>query len=630
MTGWGVMKKVFVLMMILLITGPIPLFAAQYVLKESTGVTYPAEANLGVDTQLGDDGFLPDSGAGISLGFSFPFYCKTYTKVYIDVNGFITLGSTPNGTTWDDTANDYFPLRNNDLSNPEFYGIPMIAPFWADMITEHATTQTVLDYETASGTSQRNGQVWYRIDSSSHPYRLIVTWNDIFHFKDAIYGDDNTTGDNVQLILYEDGRIQFNYGAMGWTGVNANNAGREATIGIYSGETTSSSACEQLATPYLEYYPHDTTITSGTQLLYLIDTDHDNIPDDGDADGIAGDNTCANLTDYPGNFYNDPWINTINCDDNCPDLMNPYQDDTDLDGTGDLCDSDDDNDGILDPSDNCPLTANVGQTNSDGDSYGDACDNCPNITNEDQLDTDGDGQGDVCDPDADGDGILNGSDNCPLVANTDQADYDGDGTGDLCDTDADGDGLLNTEETLTNWLDPDTDHDHYTDYEEFWHNGQAGYQYFTDTNPVIADTDYDGLLDGDEVHIFGTDPLKGDTDLNGVSDGQEDFDSDGLVNADEMTAGTDPYNPDTDGDGLLDGVDPLPLDVNYPDGDLDGSGTVDVADALLAMRIASGLVSPTTFQLQHGDVTPMGAPDGTIDISDALMVMRKAAGLVAF
>lgn len=594
--------------------------AAQYVLKESTAA-YPAEPAFGTDTMLEDDGFLPASGQGLNLGFTFPFYCNTYTKIYINANGFITLGSKPNGSGWDDTGSDFFPLRNNETSNPEFYGIPMIAPFWSDMSNQYSNT----------GTTEKNGKVWYRIDSTSSPKRLIVTWDDVFHYYDAAWGDHNTTGNNVQLILYEDGRIQFNYGAMGWTGINAPYR-REAGVGIYSGETTSGSACEQLSTPYYEYYPADTTV-AGKRLLYLIDTDHDNIPDDGDASGAAGDNPCYNLPDYPGAPYNDPVIDTINCDDSCPNVINPYQDDNDLDGMGDLCDTDDDNDGVPDTSDNCPFVSNSSQTNSDGDSYGDACDNCPTTDNEDQLDTDGDTLGDVCDPDADNDGILDGVDNCPLIANTNQDDYDGDGIGDLCDADADNDGLLNINETVTNWLDPDSDNDNYTDYEEIWHNGLAGYQYILpprDTNPNNPDTDSDGLLDGSEVHVFGTDPLKADTNANGTPDGREDFDADGLVNLDEITAGTDPLNPDTDGDGLLDGADPLPLDTNFQDGDLNGSGTVDVVDALLAMRIAEGLLSPTTVHLQHGDITPMGAPDGVIDVSDALMVTRKATGLAAF
>lgn len=58
-----------------------------------------------------------------------------------------------------------------------------------------------------------------------------------------------------------------------------------------------------------------------------------------------------------------------------------------------------------------------------------------------QEDDNGDGRGDACDGDDDNDGVGDRDDNCPLDANPGQEDFDGDGLGDVCDADADGDGV---------------------------------------------------------------------------------------------------------------------------------------------------------------------------------------------
>lgn len=99
-----------------------------------------------------------------------------------------------------------------------------------------------------------------------------------------------------------------------------------------------------------------------------------------------------------------------NVADNCPDVYNFEQADSDQDGLGDACDPDVDNDGAAD-----------------------VADNCPEIANADQRNTDGDASGDVCDADDDNDGVAEPSDNCQFVANPGQQDVDGDHIGNACD-----------------------------------------------------------------------------------------------------------------------------------------------------------------------------------------------------
>jgi hypothetical protein len=74
-----------------------------------------------------------------------------------------------------------------------------------------------------------------------------------------------------------------------------------------------------------------------------------------------------------------------------------------------------------------------GPIDADGDGVADAADNCPDVPNTDQRDTDGDRRGDACDDDDDGDGVADSADNCALSPNPGQLDDDFDGRGDACD-----------------------------------------------------------------------------------------------------------------------------------------------------------------------------------------------------
>ncbi len=147
--------------------------------------------------------------------------------------------------------------------------------------------------------------------------------------------------------------------------------------------------------------------------------------------GNTNGNTNNNSDPPPGQGDADG-DGVLDASDNCVNVSNLAQDDTDLDGAGDACDA-------------CP---NDAENDADADGVCGDIDNCPGLSNPDQVDTDSDGIGDDCEGDQDSDGTPDDDDNCLTVSNSDQLDADEDGEGDACDAcpndadnDADADGV---------------------------------------------------------------------------------------------------------------------------------------------------------------------------------------------
>ncbi|MBK6512650.1 MAG: hypothetical protein IPG04_00680 [Polyangiaceae bacterium] len=204
---------------------------------------------------------------------------------------------------------------------------------------------------------------------------------------------------------------------------------------------------------------------------------------------------------------------------------------------------------------------------------------------DDAVDSDCDGlPSNGCNGDSDGDGLLDDEEDM-IGTDPNDADSDDDGITDGSepdyDVDSDGDGLINA-------LDPDSDNDALYDGTEVGNDcegpgtddtqghciadGDAG---ATTTDPLDADTDDGGVMDGGEdVDLDGvvdageTDPTAG----NGDDDINEDSDGDGLTDDLEDSIGTDPNDADSDDDGILDGDEP-----NLAD-DSDGDGLINALD----------------------------------------------------
>ncbi|MFN5620728.1 MAG: Ig-like domain-containing protein [Flavobacteriales bacterium] len=409
----------------------------------------------------------------------------------------------------------------------------------------------------------------------------------------------------------------------------------------------------------------------------LAGTDNNNPDTDGDGfvdgeevlNGSDPLNTCSPLTTALGT--NDCDEDGLINDEETFNGTDPNNPDTDgdgiLDGTEvdnasnptDGCDpdfgaiptADCDNDGLTNEEEAANGTDNTNpDTDNDGFNDGNEVDNGTNPLN-------------ACDPvstgvgtdDCDLDGLTNDEE---TLAGTDpnNGDTDGDGLGDgeevdfatdplnPCDpdinavgtADCDNDLLDNNGELLagTDNNNPDTDFDGIVDGEEVLNGSDplnscspdAGLigtndcdedgldndgEEFSGTDPANPDTDGDGLLDGAEVNE-GSNPLD-PCDPNAGAVGTNDCDNDGLDNDGEIAAGTDNNNPDTDGDGINDGTevnggtDPLdPCDPNS--GPCQGPVAVDD-------NTSTPLNTPLNIAvLANDDFGPNGPATGAITI----------------
>ena len=304
-----------------------------------------------------------------------------------------------------------------------------------------------------------------------------------------------------------------------------------------------------------------------------------NNQDDSDQDGIG--NVCDDECDAIG----------LPCDDGDPCTINDALN-ANCNCKGELLDTDED--GICDLEDNCPDVYNPDQLDSDFDGLGDACDvGCdvdPGTPCDDGDDcTVGDVVNDNCMCegvvlDSDLDGICDAEDNCPTHPNEDQTDENENGVGDACESDN------FCPEDIVVYVEPGTDGTTVTWQEPSWSSdcpwgsigsGQAegpsnGSFFETGTTTRIRYWAYDGCGSLDDC-IFNVSVVEGAA--CDIADGTPCDDSDACTENDQYIdcecTGT---LIDTDEDGICDIDDNCPETPNTNQADIDNDGIGDLCD----------------------------------------------------
>ena len=234
------------------------------------------------------------------------------------------------------------------------------------------------------------------------------------------------------------------------------------------------------------------------------------------------------------------------------------------------------------------------QSDSDDDGVADIVDNCPSVQNNGQENHDSDSMGDICDTDDDNDTILDVDDDCELGVldwtSLLSTDYDSDGCNDLSeDFDDDADTILDVDDScdkgMLNWASDnlnDYDTDGCRDLDEDYDDDADG---MCDTGGPSIDCSR-GMYGQDMCPLgtLGFVSFQGnDIDGDGCEDSTEDFDDDGdgyLDVNDNCPNISGPSSQggvlgctDLDGDGWSESVDAFDYDsTQWSDVDEDGYG----------------------------------------------------------
>lgn len=313
------------------------------------------------------------------------------------------------------------------------------------------------------------------------------------------------------------------------------------------------------------------TIVDGSELDWNKNSERDDSGTLIEADAVINVRDTDSDDDHATDGYEVNWSEDMACDtdpsglilknmldsdsdgDGIKDGDEPlWNHDSDGDGLANMIDQDSDNDGLFD-----------GWDDADGDLQKDGGETAGEDTNTNNLYDEGTEPSPI-DYDTDGDGLWDGSN---INVTTGYSWLQGEHLGELTAHSFTGQSIG------TYQLDWDSDDDSLTDGQEvegwiirvrFYDGADELVQVYSD--PTDNNSDTDDLLDNIEYRFSNA--SDDDTDDDGLVDDKEDTDWSGYTSKNE----TSPVNADTDGDGLLDGN---IFNSNYPGEDRDNDAVLD-------------------------------------------------------
>jgi PKD repeat protein len=205
-----------------------------------------------------------DGSFSIDLPWSFPYFCKSYSEVWVNSNGFLSWIEASGRPTAHEENTPNLPFPNS------------ICVLWDD----HDPTQC--------------GRIYYAIKGSAGSRRLIVTWYQVCHYGSS---DDAVT---FQVQLHENGgKISMFYPDTD-TSSSENDNGGSATVGLGAVLPSDSIRYSYHASP---------PIPSGTSLVFTVQTQQVNAAPLADINGPYQGYTNVPLKfDSSGSYDPDGWL----------------------------------------------------------------------------------------------------------------------------------------------------------------------------------------------------------------------------------------------------------------------------------------------------------------------------------